>query len=559
MRRMLLVCLITMMLPGFLWSGNESSRRADKIPPIGIYAFVADLYIGLRIIDVSDPTNPTEVGFYDTPGDIRDVYVSWNYAYVADGSPGLRIIDVSDPTNPTEVGFYDTPGYACGVYVSGSYAYVADGSPGLRIIDVSDPSNPTEVGYCDTTDCNFNVNVSGNYAYAGTGNLGLIIIDVLVPANPFEVGFYQAPLWVEDCPLSGRYAYLGLCGFKDIKTDIKEVTISERDAHLPELDCFEIIDVSNPSNPFKVGSCYIPSYVFGVYVSGNYAYTAAYEAGLRIIDISDPTSPFVVGYYDTIGNYDYEVYVLGNYAYVADFGGYFRVIDISDPTMPSQVGLRDNIWGAYAVHVVDYESPQVIVFSPNGGETFVPSDTCDITWSVTDNVGIDSITILYSIDAGMSWDTIVNGEPNDSLYEWVIPDTQSDSCLIKILAYDPSFNVGEDQSDSLFRISSGVGIEENISMLKSFVLFQTTPNPFRDKIEITFSLGQNAEGIELKIFDVTGRLVKDFSLPTAYCLLPTVVCWDGRDNSSKQLPSGIYYCRLSQGSHTETRKILFVK
>jgi hypothetical protein len=82
---------------------------------------------GLRVIDVSDPAHPTEVGFYDTPGYARGVAVSGPYAYVADGGSGLRVIDVSDPAHPTEVGFYDTPGYAYGVAVSGPYAYVADG------------------------------------------------------------------------------------------------------------------------------------------------------------------------------------------------------------------------------------------------------------------------------------------------------------------------------------------------------------------------------------------------------------------------------------------------
>ena len=44
------------------------------------------------------------------------------------------MIDVSDPTSPKEVGFYDTPGDACGVYVSGSYAYVAALGGGLCIL-----------------------------------------------------------------------------------------------------------------------------------------------------------------------------------------------------------------------------------------------------------------------------------------------------------------------------------------------------------------------------------------------------------------------------------------
>jgi hypothetical protein len=66
------------------------------------------------VIDVSNPANPREVGFFDTPGFALDVYVSGNYAYVADGYAGLRVIDVSNPANPREVGYFDTPDYAVG-------------------------------------------------------------------------------------------------------------------------------------------------------------------------------------------------------------------------------------------------------------------------------------------------------------------------------------------------------------------------------------------------------------------------------------------------------------
>ncbi|MCK4233469.1 PQQ-like beta-propeller repeat protein, partial [candidate division WOR-3 bacterium] len=120
-------------------------------------------------------------------------------------------------------------------------------------------------------------------------------------------------------------------------------------------------------------------------------------------------------------------------------------------------------WIFKLVGDMDTLPPDVQVSFPNGGENFVVGDTCNITWAATDNVGVDSISIFYSINAGVSWDTITTGEPNDSLFKWTIPNTPSDNCLIKILAYDPSLNIGEDQSDSLFRISSGVGIEENIS------------------------------------------------------------------------------------------------
>ncbi|MBK9137540.1 MAG: hypothetical protein IPM17_02055 [Verrucomicrobia bacterium] len=64
-------------------------------------------------------------------GYAEGVAVSGHYAYVADGWEGLQVIDVSDPAHPVRVGGYNTPGRAQGVAVSGHYAYVADGWGGL--------------------------------------------------------------------------------------------------------------------------------------------------------------------------------------------------------------------------------------------------------------------------------------------------------------------------------------------------------------------------------------------------------------------------------------------
>jgi hypothetical protein len=52
----------------------------------------------------------------------------------------LRVVDLSVPGSPIEIGFEDSPDFAFGVAVSGSYAYVADVYAGLRVIDVSVPS-----------------------------------------------------------------------------------------------------------------------------------------------------------------------------------------------------------------------------------------------------------------------------------------------------------------------------------------------------------------------------------------------------------------------------------
>ena len=93
-----------------------------------------------------DARKPDRGGLRRHPGVAYSVAVSGSYAYVADYYHGLRVIDVSTPARPIEVGWVGTPGYAYGVAVSGRYAFVAANYVGLYVIDVELPSAPIAVG-----------------------------------------------------------------------------------------------------------------------------------------------------------------------------------------------------------------------------------------------------------------------------------------------------------------------------------------------------------------------------------------------------------------------------
>ena len=70
-------------------------EKSQRERPDRARAFVAD-NVGLRVVDVSEPTHPTLVGFYDTPGEAYGITVFGNSAYVADAGGGLQAVDVSD-------------------------------------------------------------------------------------------------------------------------------------------------------------------------------------------------------------------------------------------------------------------------------------------------------------------------------------------------------------------------------------------------------------------------------------------------------------------------------
>ena len=174
---------------------------------VGNYAYVADGYSGLQIINISNPTAPTLVGNYDTSYAVG-VQIVGNYAYVADYTSGLQIINISNPTAPTLVGNYDTSGWAWGVQIVGNYAYVADYWSGLQIINISNPTAPTLVGNYDTSGWAWGVQIVGNYAYVADYTSGLQIINISNPAAPTLVGNYDTSGYAYGVQIVGNYAYV---------------------------------------------------------------------------------------------------------------------------------------------------------------------------------------------------------------------------------------------------------------------------------------------------------------------------------------------------------------
>jgi hypothetical protein len=58
----------------------------------------------LRVVDVSNLASPMVVGEVVLPNVVQGVAASGNHVYVADAEHGLRVIDVSEPEDPVEVG-----------------------------------------------------------------------------------------------------------------------------------------------------------------------------------------------------------------------------------------------------------------------------------------------------------------------------------------------------------------------------------------------------------------------------------------------------------------------
>jgi hypothetical protein len=158
------------------------------------------------------------------------------------------------------------------------------------------------------------VAVSDDIAIVGVGPR-LDIIDITTPWQPVLLSQSSVlPGLVADVAVVGNYAY-----------------VADATAGL------QIVEISNPLNPFWVGGCDTGGTALGVAIADSYAYVAARSASLQVIDISSPFNPTWVGEYNSGGNAR-DVDVKGGYAYVAEYYRGLQVVDISDPAALTGVG-----------------------------------------------------------------------------------------------------------------------------------------------------------------------------------------------------------------------------
>lgn len=149
-----------------------------------------------------------------------------------------------------------------------------------------------------------------------------------------------------------------------------------------------------------------------------------------------------------------------------------------------------------------------------------------------------------------------------------------------------SFSVGK--HDFYFEFSDGMdtvntnsdtfvvyeaGVEkkrEPAYKMKDLKFLSIYPNPFSTSTSITSSLpsaqghkGTGEQDVELNIYDVGGRLVKNLALGNGHSALGTTVMWDGRDDEGNRLSSGIYFVKLKMRSKKleviKTEKVMLIR
>jgi hypothetical protein len=93
---------------------------------------------------------------------------------------------------------------------------------------------------------------------------------------------------------------------------------------------------------------------------------------------------------------------------------------------------------------------------------------------------------------------------------------------------------------------------------RAFKLSQNYPNPFNPVTSIRFVVGNGPTHTTLKIYNLCGRLVRTLvdeeKAPGTYS-----VTWDGKNNSGRDVASGIYFYQLRSGGLTDAKRLVLIK
>jgi hypothetical protein len=109
----------------------------------------------------------------------------------------------------------------------------------------------------------------------------------------------------------------------------------------------------------------------------------------------------------------------------------------------------------------------------------------------------------------------------------------------------------------IYRPDSVTNVIKSNNFIKRFELFQNYPNPFNPVTEIKFNLASQ-ENVLVNVYNILGKeiklLVKE-ELPAG----EHKVQWGGKDNYNRELPSGIYFIKMTAGSYQKTIKAILLK
>lgn len=273
-------------------------------------AYLARYQDGLRILDVSDPANISELGHGPVESaDGNEIYNDVKlavrgdrtFAFMGSNRAGAVVWEVTDPSAPRIVAHLGTapgnnrPPNVHTLFLDGTLAFLANTGLGLEIWDVLNPETPARLSILPPPpgDDAFlhDLYVADGRAYLNSWGGGMVIANVTDPLQPRRLGVFA-----DYGETSSHSSWVTTVGARRIAAHGDE----QWGSHL------RLVDVTEPGAAQQVGEWQTRPEVsiHNVMAFGTTVYAAHYQDGVRLIDIADPAAPRQVAWWNTWPGHD---------------------------------------------------------------------------------------------------------------------------------------------------------------------------------------------------------------------------------------------------------------
>lgn len=128
------------------------------------------------------------------------------------------------------------------------------------------------------------------------------------------------------------------------------------------------------------------------------------------------------------------------------------------------------------------------------------------------------------------------------------------------LRFDPLITAtpGDEVDLYAFTTTSLSPVPVNLTASSNFLLRPNYPNPFNPRTTVRYQLTAAAP-VDLRIFDVAGRLVRILLTATEQQSGPHEIIWDGQNAAGQPVSSGPYFARMTSRGMSQTIKMSLVQ
>jgi hypothetical protein len=549
--------------------------------------------MGVDVVDASACGSPALVANYQVFADNTGFAVLGDHLYLlvrgtSAATTGLHVVDLSDPANPAMAAEIQLDGRLAGLAASGSHLYAGDVGA-IVVVDVSDPSAPFEA-----------TRVYGrNFGAPCVADGDVLVSAAFGDLRFFDISQGDAPATLVSIPLPFLAADLALAdGLLAIMHD----------------DGVDLWDAAMPIAPQYLSSVAVPGSVDAMAVAGGYLFVDGH--GIHVIDLTDPAAPAMVGglAYEA-DRFEGLVAVNGCLyypRYVSPEGGRLNsvalpcgdtpppsgdvVIDIRPGSDHNPVNCGES-HGVLPVAILTTDTFDALTvdhttvrFGPAGAAEAHAScgrgdddddddgDDCDDRGGRGDGGadkgrGRDGRDGRDDRDRGRDdhgrgrdhegCDNVkrheedVDGDGDvDLVFHFRLEDTGivcgDTEAWLTGLTFD---GVEISGSDKFVTVGGRGGPDKAPATISEALPPRLAPNPFNPKTAVSFRLAEPGH-VRAEIYDIAGRRVTVLA-DRAMAAGDQSLTWLGRDDSGRDVPSGVYFVRVTgPGVQASLRAVL---